>query len=187
MIEDIDSQQSVASGRIITRISFKTVFFNVSDYLVWLMSITTFSAITLATFQFDLIHIGTVLAISWLTISLYYMKKLMPAPFSSSKPVKAQIIPFLKSKFPEYDVTSRLKTIVLYRGITYGFRRRKITVIIDKDAVYINWMTLGQFDMPSVFHVYANWQRSKKLADELAQTFDQPKTNRKNLSDRVEK
>lgn len=182
MIKDIDSQQSIKSGRIITRLSFKTVFFNFTDYLIWLSSIFTFTAITLATFQFDLIHIGTSFAIIFLTTSLYYMKKLLRAPFSVSKPVKAHIIPFLKSRFPEYDLKNHLKTIVLYRGISYGFRRRKITIIIDNDAVYINWITLGQFDIPSIFHVYTNYQRSKKLADELILSFDQPKPSREVIS-----
>ena len=99
------------------------------------------------------------------------MKALIKLPYEFGVPDNKSLVSFLEDRFPGFQVRDHVQTIVLDRRFWYPSWSRRITIIAGENALYINTMTLGRWDIPSAFHVVLNRRRSRKLADELSYTL----------------
>ncbi len=147
---------------------FGTILTNIFDYGFWLVIILCLSILAFPRFVFDFYHILHILIIGWLLLSLYFLKRL--TKFQVTLCDNHTIMVLIKERFPKTYVQKLGKNIFVvedYDGDGVFFKRRRITILIEKDRFYINILTLGGFDIPSAFHTFSNLKRSKKLAKEL--------------------
>jgi hypothetical protein len=144
-----------------------TLLTDLFDYGFWLAIIIGLCILTFPKFRFDFVHLLLIIVIAWLSVSLILLKKFTTTPLFFS--INHNPISLLKEKFPgTYIKKTGNKTFEIDGHFGLFFRHRRITIFIEKDRLNINILTLGQFDIPSVFHAIPNMQRAKKLAEELA-------------------
>jgi hypothetical protein len=143
-----------------------TILTNIFDYGFWVAIIICLCIIDFPEFQFDFFHVILTIVIVWLSVSLILLKKLTSSRVNFT--INHSPISFLKEKFPgTYIKKTGNKTFEINGHFGLFFGRRRITILIEKDCLNINILTIVRFDIPSAFHAIPNFIRSKKLANEL--------------------
>jgi hypothetical protein len=131
------------------------VLTNVYNYGFWLVIVIFISIVNFPDLKPDLFHLILSIAIIWILIGLFYLKKLAKFSANSNMLDRHNLKIKLQNIFPKsYIKVHNTKTIIC----------RRITILLEKENLYVNIMSLGRFDIPSPFHSITNFIKAKKLA-----------------------
>lgn len=173
MVNPINYKSTINRKRIVNTISTVNVLKNVYNYGFWLVIVIFISIVNFPDLKPDLFHLILSIAIIWILIGLFYLKKV--AKFSANYNMldRHNLKMKLQNIFPKsYIKVYNTKTIIIEDHSKFIWNRR-ITVLLEKENLYVNIMSLGRFDIPSPFHSITNFTKAKKLAfiiNELAKS-----------------
>lgn len=163
MENPINYKKTIRRNRIVNTISTMNVLTNIYDYSFWLVIVTFISIVNFPDLKPDLFHLILSIAIIWILIGLFYLKKVAKFSANSNMLDRHNLKMKLQNIFPNsYIKVYNTKTIIIEDHSKFICRR--ITILLEKENLYVNIMSLGRFDIPSPFHSITNFIKAKKLA-----------------------
>lgn len=162
---NINIPKSISNKRLINNLTFCFVFNKVLDFIFWLI----LPICTILLIKDNENSFKTVLQISILTlfiiisfgslIGYFFINKLVIIN-KISEEKKFEIIEKLKLDFKLTEIYSEENILILKNE--KSFWNKKLTVLFDKEKMFLNLKTLGNYDLESPFHSFYNLYLLKK-------------------------
>lgn len=162
---NINIQKSISNKRLINNLTFGFVFNKVIDFILWLilpiciiLLITNNENSFKTVFQVSILILFIIISL-WSLIGYFYISKLIIIN-KISEENKFEIIEQLKLDFKLTEISSEENILILKNE--KSFWNKKLTVLFDKEKMFLNLKTLGRNDIESPFHSFYNLYLLKK-------------------------
>jgi hypothetical protein len=176
MAQFINLSKSIRYNRLYYKKTTAAVFDQVLNYsaIMLLFLAATLPLLIKPAGMYHLSRTHTVLIISFVTYlccTLYLMNKLVKAKglnlYHNRKDIETVLGRYFEHLVPEDCGEGVLRYVKLSGFVTWG---RIITVLFDKDNVYLNITTLGRADSASIFHGLTNYIKCRQIMRKFKRT-----------------
>lgn len=166
----IDKEKTIQKERMVFKPNWEYIFekfFEVLIYSTW-----TISSILLIQNPKNAISVYATIAVISLNalvlISWYYIYKLVKIKMPNPDKNRDLFIGMLKKRFPELQINDTGLNMVRSKKSTGLFSWGKsLTVLFDKNYIFINLVTVGRFETNSPFHSLSNYFKLKRIQKEF--------------------
>jgi hypothetical protein len=164
----INLEKSIRQKRLIYNISISYILELVLDYIIWLGLLSVSVGIIVDNQGQIILKIIFLIIALWLIVGLWFKNKLVPVSGGDLKNNREMIISLFNNKFPKSQLDKTNEKVIYYeKGVGLFNWGKTITIIFDANSVYINWITLGRFDIKSPFHAPLNYFELRKIKRQI--------------------